>query len=567
METLNLGILAHVDAGKTTLTERLLFEAGAIDAIGSVDEGTTQTDTLALERQRGITIRAAVVAFTLNGTTVNIIDTPGHPDFIAEVERSLVVLDAAVLVLSAVEGVQAQTIVLMRALQRLRVPTLLFINKIDRAGADPERVLDAIRDRLTPDAFVPEDFGPELAADLATETAAGNAHPVYIGSAVTGEGIAELMAGITTFLPVAARDDDAAAAGAVFKVERNPRGEKVAYVRMFSGAVHVRERLHLGEDREGTVTALSVFEHGAAVGRPVVTSGQIARLSGLREVRVGDSFGDAPRDNRGARFAPPTLEAAVIPRDPGQRGAMHTALAQLTEQDPLINLRQDDERGVAYVSLYGEVQQEVIAQTLAADLGIEIEFLETTTICIERVGGVGHAVQRLGQAPNRYLATVGLCVEPGPVGGGVAMTLDVDLVTIPLYIYKTVDAFRDSMCDYARTTLQRGLSGWAVPDCHVTLTECAYDSPSSSARDFRKLTTIVLRMALRDAGTVVCEPIDRFRLDAPASSLSGLLQLLATVARRSRSAGDARGVAHAHRRDPCRGGATAAAAPPGTDQR
>jgi ribosomal protection tetracycline resistance protein len=160
LETLNLGILAHVDAGKTTLTERLLFEAGAIDAIGSVDEGTTQTDTLALERQRGITIRAAVVAFTLNGTTVNIIDTPGHPDFIAEVERSLVVLDAAVLVLSAVEGVQAQTIVLMRALQRLRVPTLVFINKIDRAGADPERVLDAIRDRLTPTRSYPG-FGPE----------------------------------------------------------------------------------------------------------------------------------------------------------------------------------------------------------------------------------------------------------------------------------------------------------------------------------------------------------------------------------------------------------------------
>ncbi len=181
------------------------------------------------------------------------------------------------------------------------------------------------------------------------------------------------------------------------------------------------------------------------------------------------------------------------------------------------------------MSLYGEVQKEVIAQTLAADLGIEIEFLETTTICIERVDGVGHAVQRLGQPLNRYLATVGLCVEPGAVGQGVGVTLAVDLVTIPLYIYKTVDAFRDSMCDYVRTTLQRGPSGWAVPDCQVTLTECAYDSPSSSARDFRKLTTIVLRMALRDAGTVVCEPIDRFRLDAPASSLSGLLQLLARL--------------------------------------
>ena len=156
---------------------------------------------------------------------------------------------------------------------------------------------------------------------------------------------------------------------------------------------------------------------------------------------------------------------------------MHTALAQLTEQDPLINLRQDDGRGVAYVSLYGEVQKEVIAQTLAADLGIEIEFLETTTICIERVGGVGHAVQRLGQPPNRYLATVGLCVEPGDVGGGVAVTLDVDLVTIPLYIYKTVDAFRDSMCDYVRTTLQRGARDGRCP----TVT-----SHSPSARTTRR---------------------------------------------------------------------------------
>ncbi len=326
METLNLGILAHVDAGKTTLTERLLFEAGAIDAIGSVDEGTTQTDTLALERQRGITIRAAVVSFIANDTTVNIIDTPGHPDFIAEVERSLAVLDAAVLVLSAVEGVQAQTVVLMRALQRLLVPTLLFINKVDRAGADPQRVLGAIRHRLTPDAFVPDDFGADLTADLAAETVAGNAHPVYVGSAATGAGISDLMTGITTFLPVARRDLDAAPAGAVFKVERNARGEKVAYVRMFGGVLRVRDRLHLGEDREGTVTALTVFEHGAAVGRPVATSGQIARLSGLREVRVGDSFGGAWRDVRGAGFAPPTMEAAVIPRDPAQRGALHTAL-------------------------------------------------------------------------------------------------------------------------------------------------------------------------------------------------------------------------------------------------
>src|SRR5690242_19511790 len=131
---LNLGILAHVDAGKTTLSERLLYEAGVIEEPGSVDAGTTQTDSLALERQRGITIRAAVASFWLGDVHVNLIDTPGHPDFIAEVERALAVLDGAVLVLSAVEGVQPQTRILMRALRRLHVPTLLFVNKVDRAG-------------------------------------------------------------------------------------------------------------------------------------------------------------------------------------------------------------------------------------------------------------------------------------------------------------------------------------------------------------------------------------------------------------------------------------------------
>src|SRR5256714_73745 len=150
METLNLGILAHVDAGKTTLTERLLYAAGVIDEIGSVDHGSTQTDSLTLERQRGITIKSAVVSFAIAGVTVNLIDTPRHPDFIAEVERVLGVLDGAVLVVSAVEGVQPQTRVLMNALKRLRVPTLIFVNKIDRTGADDERVLEAIANRLTP---------------------------------------------------------------------------------------------------------------------------------------------------------------------------------------------------------------------------------------------------------------------------------------------------------------------------------------------------------------------------------------------------------------------------------
>src|SRR6187402_1519338 len=154
MRTLNLGILAHVDAGKTTLSERLLYTAGAIDHVGSVDAGTTQTDSLELERERGITIRSAVASFLVGDLAVNLVDTPGHPDFIAEVERVLGVLDGAVLVVSAVENVQPQTPLLFRALQRLHVPTLIFVNKIDRAGADPERVVATMRRRLSP-AVVP----------------------------------------------------------------------------------------------------------------------------------------------------------------------------------------------------------------------------------------------------------------------------------------------------------------------------------------------------------------------------------------------------------------------------
>jgi len=181
MQSLNLGILAHVDAGKTSLTERLLYAAGVIDQIGSVDKGTTQTDSLALERQRGITIKSAVVSFVVNATAVNLIDTPGHPDFIAEVERVLNVLDGAVLVLSAVEGVQAQARVLMRALKRLNIPTLLYINKIDRRGADVQKVLRAISERLTPD-IAPMGCVHDLGTRHAAFDPYGPADPAFLAS-------------------------------------------------------------------------------------------------------------------------------------------------------------------------------------------------------------------------------------------------------------------------------------------------------------------------------------------------------------------------------------------------
>ncbi len=576
MRTLNLGILAHVDAGKTSLTERLLYAAGVIDAIGSVDDGNTQTDSLALERQRGITIKSAVVSFVIADVTVNLIDTPGHPDFIAEVERVLGVLDGAVLVISAVEGVQPQTRVLMRALQRLRIPTLIFINKIDRGGAHAGRVLRGIAEGLTP-AIIPlgaacglgtrgARYAPYGAADaqftarlvdlladhddallaayvndetvvsygrlrraLAVQTGRALVHPVFFGSAITGAGVDALIAGIAELLPAAGGAADGPVAGTVFKVERGPGGEKIAYVRMFSGTVRARDRLAFGRDNEGKVTAIGVFDRGSAARGAAVAAGQIGKLWGLDAIRIGDAIDRSSATAARHHFAPPTLETIVVPRRPEDRGALHVALAQLAEQDPLINLRQDDRRQEIAVSLYGEVQKEVIGATLADDFDIDVTFRETTTICIERPVGVGAVVETIGEAPNPFLATVGLRVEPAAIDGGAAFRLEVDVRSMPLYVYKSVEEFRRAIEDTVRETLRQGLYGWQVIDCRVTMTHSGYVSPASTAGDFRKLTPLVLMSALTQAGTVVCEPIHRFHLEIPADTFGATAPALARL--------------------------------------
>jgi ribosomal protection tetracycline resistance protein len=323
---LNLGILAHVDAGKTSLTERLLYAAGVIDEIGSVDEGTTQTDTLALERQRGITIKAAVTSFTVSTTTVNLLDMPGHPDFIAEVERVLSVLDGAVLVISAVEGVQAQTHVLARALMRLRIPTPAVIPMGDVQQQGTRQA--AYRS----DARMPGDA-------LAEQVSHAHVYPVFFGSAMTGAGVAELMTALTRFLPAApAPGIQDEPRGAVFKVERGPAGEKIAYVRMFAGALRTRQRLSTGK-----VTAIEVFGHGATTRSDEVTAGEIAKLWGLTGARIGDAIGKPAATRTSHHFAPPTMETVVQAAD---NAALHAALTQLAEQDPLISLRQVPEAQV-----------------------------------------------------------------------------------------------------------------------------------------------------------------------------------------------------------------------------
>ncbi|MDB5587705.1 MAG: GTP-binding protein [Devosia sp.] len=565
MRTLNLGILAHVDAGKTSLIERLLFAAGVIDKIGSVDDGNTQTDTMALERQRGITIKAAVVSFVVGDVTVNLIDMPGHPDFIAEVERVLNVLDGAILVVSAVEGVQAQTRVLMRALQRLRIPTLIFVNKIDRRGAQSDGVLEAIKARLTPAVLAMGETASEgerdaefrpfganeadfraalieclsegddaLLTDYVTDPAGVDAtrlhdtlraqsrtsivHPVFFGSAVTGAGIEPLMAAIPELLHAEIGDDDGPVSASVFKIERGWAGDKIAYARMFSGTIHLRDRV-LVNGRDSRVTAIQVFEGGKSNTAMTVGAGRIAKLSGLGDIRIGDTIGVPPPRQSSHHFAPPTLETSVLPAHAADRAALWLALSQLAEQDPLINLRKNDEAQQVFVSLYGEVQKQVIQQTLLAEFNIEIAFQESTVICVERLAGSGAAVEYLFKDPNPFLATVGLRVDPMPAGSGVSFALEVDPGQMPAGFYRAVE-------EAVRETLQQGIYGWRVMDCHVAMTDVRHASPMTTAGDFRNLTPLVLAEALRQAGTLVCEPIQRFHLEAPAATLGAILRIL-----------------------------------------
>ncbi|MFJ8845900.1 GTP-binding protein [Streptomyces cyaneofuscatus] len=585
MHTLNLGILAHVDAGKTSLTERLLHTAGVIDSIGSVDAGSTQTDSLALERLRGITIKSAVVSFTLGVTTVNLIDTPGHPDFIAEVERVLGVLDGAVLVVSAVEGVQAQTRVLLRTLRRLRIPTLLFVNKTDRPGARYDSLLTSITERLSPDIvamgstrhlgtrsasttpFTGSDPGftgaltdlltrhddelltayvddpaalthARLLEALAEQTGRCLVHPVFFGSAATGAGIDALADGITGLLPAATGDAEAPARGTVFKVDRTANGERTAYVRMVEGTVHAREVLRFrspdGREGEDKVSAVTVFEDGGEVPAPAVGAGRIGRLKGLTGIRIGDSVGEARAEAGRRHFAPPTLETVVVPVRPEDRGTLHVALGRLAEQDPLIAVRRDDLRQEVSLSLYGEVQKEVIQATLADEFGVDVTFRATTTICLERPAGTGAAVEIIDTDPNPFLATVGLRVDPAPYGSGVEFRREVELGSMPYSLMRAVE-------ETVLSTLTQGIHGWQVTDCVVTQTHSGYwprqshshgtfdKSMSSTAGDFRNLTPLVLMDALRRAGTQVYEPMHRFRLELPTDTFGALVPVLARL--------------------------------------
>jgi ribosomal protection tetracycline resistance protein len=274
------------------------------------------------------------------------------------------------------------------------------------------------------------------------------------------------------------------------------------------------------------------------VQRMTVSAGEIAKIWGLGEIQIGDRIGGPPGRSTRREFLPPTLEAVVVPLSHDDRQRLRVALAQLADQDPLINVRQDDTRQEISVSLYGEVQKQVIEATLAADYGLDVTFREATPIYVERPAGSGEASEFLHAETNPFFATVGFRVDPAPAGSGIDFRLEVDPRTVPLYLYKTRESFAAHVGEYVRRTLREGLSGWELIDCTVTMTRCEYSVPDgppsrrgplSTAADYRKLTPLVLMQALARAGTVVCEPTVRVVLEIPTDTIGSVLPALARL--------------------------------------
>lgn len=580
MHIINIGILAHVDAGKTSLAERILYDTNVIDELGRVDQGNTQMDAMELERKRGITIKASVVSFELHGLKVNLIDTPGHADFIAEVERSLSVLDGVILVVSAVEGVQAQTKILFSVLKKMGLPTILFVNKIDRLGAQSDNTaLEWIREKLTPNAFplcqvehagdkkasvvesrfdwtANPDFMErciELAAahdervleayvngEAVTEEQVkaafgkqvrqANIYPVYFGSAMTGVGVSGLLAGVAQWFPVNEYAEGEPLSGVVFKLEKEPSGEKIAYVRLFSGSLSMREQVKLQrkngegefEARTCKIKKLHALMNGKAVPASKVTAGDLGKVWGLEDVRIGDVVGERSHLIKHFSFAVPRMETRIETAEPSKDHLLYKALIGLSEEDPLIQVMKDDVHQELYIRIFGEVQKEVIEEALKEQYDLEVRFSETRTVCLEKPAGTGQALEIIAEGDNPFYATVGFKVEPGLPGSGVAYALEVELGSLPLAFHKAIE-------ETVHQTLKQGLSGWEVTDIVVTLTHTGYFSPVSAAGDFRKLVPLVLMEALAQAGTHVYEPIQAFELTVPAAMMSKAIYKLSAI--------------------------------------
>ena len=545
--TINIGIVAHIDAGKTTLTEHILYESGVIKSKGRVDHANTVTDDLDVERKRGITIREKTVSFMWNGTKINLLDTPGHSDFLSEVVRAVQVLDIAILVVSAKEGVQAQTIAIYNMLAKIGIPVVIFINKLDRIGADVEVVRHEIGKvlgvphvmmRCTDEAYNISHWQTnaeyeeenlltlmEFDSNIIESYYAGyrdiDSHiyrlaqekklcPVFMGIATAGIGVRELMDELCKMRHVDPATLAGAASAIVYKVDITDKRVKKIYFRMYRGAVNQRGK-DQQSDMEIQVPMLETMVGAKLVSTNRVVAGDIGVLTNAG-LTVGDIIGERCDAIIEIPAIKPIFMVGIHPTVPVQRRELLHALSEMNMQDNQMDCTINSDTNEISLRIYGDIQKEFIRSLLQDKYGIAAEFTPTITIFKETPVSFGAAERRIGEKSNfhqYHRAGVKLVVEPLARGEGIR--------------YQSAVSFGDLMKSFQNGTeegvmsgLKRGPRGWEVTDASVTFAGFDFDSVTSTPKDFRNLAEEILHLALEEAGTQLLEPVYHYEIIIPA---------------------------------------------------
>lgn len=552
MKIINIGILAHVDAGKTTLTESLLYTSGAILELGSVDKGTTRTDTMFLERQRGITIQAAVTSFNWNDYKINIVDTPGHTDFITEVYRSLSVLDGAILVISAKDGVQAQTRILFHALQKMNIPTIIFINKIDQYGINLNNIYQNIKEKLSNDIIVMQNvtLTPEISIkniidldewdpviskndkllkkyiagekltiqELTQEeyrcVKKGSLFPIYHGSAKNNIGTQQLIEAISNLFCPEMNKNYSELCGRVFKIEYTDHKQRLVYLRLYSGTLHLRDTIILPEKKKVKLTEIYIPSNGEMIQTEIVCSGDIFIIPN-NTLRLNDIIGNEKLlpCNVWNDKTVPILRTRIEPIKIEEREKLLDALTEIADTDPLLRYYVDTITHEIIISFLGTVQLEVICSLLIEKYHINIRIEDPTVIYLEKPLQKADYTIHIEVPPNPFWASIGLSITPLPIGSGIQYESKVSLGYLN-------QSFQNAVREGINYGLEQGLYGWEVTDCKICFEYGVYYSPVSTPSDFRFLAPIVLEQTLKKAGTQLLEPYLSFILFTPQEYFS-----------------------------------------------
>ena len=527
-----LGILAHVDSGKTTLSEAMLYRAGVTRRLGRVDHKDAFLDTDALEKARGITIFSKQALLTAGDTDITLLDTPGHVDFSTETERTLQVLDYAVLVVSGTDGVQSHTETLWRLLRRYRVPTFVFVNKMDLPGMERQELLAQLNRRLG-EGFV--DFGAEQAdrdealalcdenlmdrmldagqlqdADLIPAIARRHAFPCWFGAALKLEGVDALLDGLDRYTrPAPALE---AFGAKVFKVSQDEQGARLTWLRVTGGELKVKAQLTGEADGEPwaeKANQLRLYSGAKYTLAEAIGPGQVCAVTGLTKARPGEGLG-AERDSDLPVLEPVLSYQVLLPEGADVHAALGK-LHRLEEEEPQLHVVWNETLGEIHVQLMGEIQLEVLRSLLAERFGLEVEFgpggiLYKETIT-EPMEGVGH------YEPLRHYAEVHLKLEPLPRGSGMQFAVDCREEVLDKNWQRLVLTHLEEKQHLGV------LTGSPLTDVKITLIAGRAHLKHTEGGDFRQATYRAVRQGLMLAKSQLLEPWYAFRLEVPAENI------------------------------------------------